>query len=277
MSDCSNNIGECLAYLFENVVSTVFSAFSSLWSVKDDDDEARLPPDWTLATIDIEKLIIFVFLSCFFFVLNMFLWETMWLKPMKLLAVFVHEMSHAIACWLTCGEVLAIKVFSNEGGVTHFRGGIQLCIIPAGYLGCAFWGAVFVALSGGRIASTIVASLISIALLISLFYSPNRVMIKLSLGFFVLTVGCIAIEWYVFSPFLNFLTLYYGVSIGTFSVYDIRDDLIMRTVQGSDAYACYEIIPCCYPKCVGVQFILIALVFQVIGIYLALVWLTTKG
>lgn len=27
--------------------------------------------------------------------------------------------SHALACWLTCGSVRAIRVFDNEGGVTQ--------------------------------------------------------------------------------------------------------------------------------------------------------------
>ena len=43
------------------------------------------------------------------------------MKPMKLIAVFVHEMSHATACWLTCGKVEGIEVHLNEGGVTKYR------------------------------------------------------------------------------------------------------------------------------------------------------------
>jgi len=57
----------------------------------------------------------------------------------------------------------------QKGGVTKYTGGIRLIVIPAGYVGCAFWGGFFVALSGSRIGATVVASLITFALLLSLW------------------------------------------------------------------------------------------------------------
>jgi len=56
-------------------------------------------------------------------------------------------------------------------------------------------------------------------------------------------------------------------------VRDIYDDLIVRTAEGSDAVACHALIPCCFPRCVGVQFWCVAFVFQIAGIYFALLWL----
>ena len=38
-----------------------------------------------------------LFIHCFFH-------RTEILKPFKLLGVFVHEMGHAVATWVTCGE-----------------------------------------------------------------------------------------------------------------------------------------------------------------------------
>jgi hypothetical protein len=146
-------------------------------------------------------------------------------------------------------------------------------VIPAGYLGGAFWGGFFVVMSGNRISATCIASVFVVALLISLRYSPNALMVFLCLGFAAVTIGFILIDWLVIDPFIQFITLYYGVTIGSFSVYDIWDDLITRTVEGSDAKACHELIPCCLPRCVGVQFALVALAFQGLGLYLALVWM----
>eukprot|EP00543_Licmophora_paradoxa_P002390 CAMPEP_0202452518 /NCGR_PEP_ID=MMETSP1360-20130828/10715_1 /ASSEMBLY_ACC=CAM_ASM_000848 /TAXON_ID=515479 /ORGANISM="Licmophora paradoxa, Strain CCMP2313" /LENGTH=83 /DNA_ID=CAMNT_0049071361 /DNA_START=30 /DNA_END=277 /DNA_ORIENTATION=+ len=83
-------------------------------------------------------------------------------------------------------------------------------------------------------------------------------MVCLNIGFALLTIIFIAVEWLVYNPILEFVTLYYGVFIGAFSVYDIYDDLITRTVEGSDAHACHKIYPCCLPRCVGVQFAIIA-------------------
>ena len=107
---------------------------------------------------------------------TLMLWRTPLAKPQKLIAVFVHEMSHATACWLSCGKVMAIEVYDNEGGVTKFTGGCQCLIIPAGYIGCAFWGALFVVLSAHRISATCVAGLFAAGLVATLFFRPNKVL-----------------------------------------------------------------------------------------------------
>lgn len=232
-------------------------------------------PNWDLSKCCGDEEIIFLSLMCGYFLANFFLWNTALLKPMKLIAVFVHEMSHATACWMTGGKVTAIEVYSNEGGVTKYIGGKRCIIIPAGYLGGAFWGMVFVILSGNRTAALVSACLFLLALAVSLFFAPNRVMVFLCVGFIVLTTVFILLDRLVFHPLLQFLTLYYGVFIGSFSVYDIYDDLITRTVEGSDAHACHQLIPCCLPRCVGVQFAVVALGFQAVGLYLALVWMSS--
>ena len=116
-----------------------------------------------------------------------FLWNTMLMKPMKLIAVFVHEMGHATACWMTCGKVKGIEVYGNEGGVTKYVGGWRWFIIPAGYVGGSFWGAFFVVLSGNRWGALAAAILFCIAMCVSLFYSPNKTMVFLNLGFITLT------------------------------------------------------------------------------------------
>mmetsp|Transcript_4588 Transcript_4588/g.6775 ORF Transcript_4588/g.6775 Transcript_4588/m.6775 type:complete len:237 (+) Transcript_4588:68-778(+) len=231
--------------------------------------------DWDLSKCCGDEEYLFMGLFGVYCAINLALWKTPLLKPMKLIAVFIHEMSHATACWMTGGEVDAIEVYNNEGGVTKYRGGKRCLIIPAGYIGCSIGGGAFVALSGDRIASTVSASIFVFSLCLSLKYSPNSVMTMLSLGFSLVTLLFIFIEWWVFSPILEYVTLYYGVTIGVFSIYDIYDDLITRTVDGSDAHACHKLIPCCIPRCVGVQFALVALGFQALGVYLALVWRTS--
>lgn len=100
-------------------------------------------------------------------------------------------------------------------------------------------------------------------------------MFLLSVGFIILTAGFILLDRLVFDPTLQFLTLFYGAFIGSFSVYDIYDDLITRAVDGSDAHACHDLIPWCLPRWVGLQFAAVALGLQALGLYLALVWMTS--
>ena len=121
------------------------------------------------------------------------------LKPMRLITVFIHEMSHAVACWLTCGNVMQLQVYENEGGVTKYIGGCRCLIIPAGYVGASFFGMIFVILSGGRKTATFAAASFTFSLLFALCYSPNRVMVYLCLGYAVVTLSFIFVK----AKFLN--------------------------------------------------------------------------
>jgi hypothetical protein len=99
--------------------------------------------------------------------------------------------------------------------------------------------------------------------------------VGISLAFTTINVIVILIDWFIFTPLVEYVSLFYGVFIGIYSVLDIYDDLVTRTADGSDAVACHQIIPCCLPRCVGVQFWLVAFIFQVIGLYMALVWMVS--
>ena len=103
-------------------------------------------------------------------------------------------------------------------------------------------------------------------------YKPNGIVVGISLAFTALNALVIFLDWFVYTPIIEYLALFYGVFIGYYSVIDIYDDLVTRTAEGSDAVACHQLIPCCHPRCVGVQFWIVAFAFQVAGLYLALVW-----
>jgi hypothetical protein len=180
------------------------------------------------------------------------------------------------ACWLTCGTVTAIRVFENEGGVTQYIGGCRILIIPAGYVGSAVWGSFFVMLSGGQKTATGAAASLVLMLLVSLCYAPNRTMVKINLFYAVITSIFICLEWMVFSPILNYVVLFYGEFVGVHAIFDTYQDTIKRTVQRSDAYACYELCPCCLPKCVGIQWALLNILLQILGVWIALVQMSNE-
>ena len=215
---------------------------------------------------------LFIFLYIVYVALALLTWRSFLAKPMRLMAVFLHEYSHATACWLTGGEVKQLEVYENEGGVTRYRGGCRCLIIPAGYVGCAIFAMIFVILSGGRRTSTVAAVGFTVALLISLCYSPNKTMVYLNLAYAIVTITLLIIEWRIYTPILQFAVLFLGVFTGIFAIADIHSDTIVRSVHGSDAYACYmEVCPCCLPRCVGIQWALLAIACQLLGIWIALV------
>ena len=224
--------------------------------------------DWSCCN---DSQTLFVLLYIAFCAIALVTWKSLLAKPMRLMSVFLHEMSHAVACWISGGTVYNMEVYENEGGVTRYAGGCRCLIIPAGYCGVSIWSMIFVILSGGRKTATVAASVLTFCLLLALCYSPNKTLVYISLAYATVTAACIYIEWAVYTPLLQFVILFYGVLIGLFAVADIHDDTIIRTSERSDAYACSTgVWPCCYPKVIGLQWAIFALVCQIAGIYIAL-------
>jgi hypothetical protein len=61
-------------------------------------------------------------------------------------------------------------------------------------------------------------------------YKPNGVVVALSLCFSAINIACIIIDWFVFTPFLVYVTLFYGVFIGWFSVsFTCYDYFVLKT------------------------------------------------
>ncbi|GAB2242264.1 hypothetical protein Droror1_Dr00019039 [Drosera rotundifolia] len=119
-----------------------------------------------------EQVAFLVTVGAFTFVI-LLLWRTVLLTPFKLITVFLHEASHALACKLTCGQVEGIQVHANEGRVTKTHGGAYWLILPAGYLGSSFWGMALVLTSADLISAQIAAGCLAVALLIVLFIAQN--------------------------------------------------------------------------------------------------------
>jgi len=63
------------------------------------------------------------------------LWQTPAVLPLKLLVVFFHEASHAVAIIATGGEVVTLSVSLDQGGFVLSRGGNRFVALTAGYLG----------------------------------------------------------------------------------------------------------------------------------------------
>lgn len=85
------------------------------------------------------------------------LWRSVILAPIKLVAVFLHEFSHASATWLTCGKVSGIEVNEYFGGLTRSRGGSRWIILSAGYTGSVVWGSFFILMTWDKTPTRVAA------------------------------------------------------------------------------------------------------------------------
>ncbi|HLV34076.1 MAG TPA: M50 family metallopeptidase [Spirillospora sp.] len=63
------------------------------------------------------------------------------LYPFRLFVTFVHEAGHSLMAAFTGGRVIEFTVHSNGTGIATTQGGNRFLILPAGYLGAAFFGA----------------------------------------------------------------------------------------------------------------------------------------
>lgn len=220
----------------------------------------------------------YIFLGCYggFMVLMYLLYWRDVMKPLKLLAVFVHEMGHAVAAWLTCGRVHSVTVMADESGLAVYQPGLKVIIYPAGYVGGSFWGAMLVTLSADRMGSIVGASLMCLSFCAALVWNPNKLVVRLSTGFLCLTAAAVLVELFILESVLQYLTLFYGVSFGYYAVKDTFDDCVYRNLPDSDSTRCSQNLwPCCAPRFIGIQMLLLAISLQVLGLYFALVWLMT--
>lgn len=197
------------------------------------------------------------------------------LLPFKLVTVFLHEASHAVACKLTCGHVEGMQIHADEGGMTQTRGGVYWFILPAGYLGSSFWGMVLILASTNLIAARIAAGCLAAALIIVLFVAKNWTLRGLCIGFIIV----LAIVWVLQETtkvrILRYIIMFIGVMNSVFSIYDIYGDLISRRVHTSDAEKFAEVCPCpCNGVGWGVIWGLVSLVFLGVATYFGLVILS---
>jgi len=68
------------------------------------------------------------------------LWPTPVVAPLKLLVVYLHELSHGLAAILTGGSIEQLNASPQMGGFAVTRGGSRFAILTAGYLGSLVFG-----------------------------------------------------------------------------------------------------------------------------------------
>jgi hypothetical protein len=154
--------------------------------------------------------------------------------PFRLFVVFLHEIGHGVAAFLTGGRVLSIGISPDEGGVCVTRGGIPFVVLNAGYLGSLLFGALFLLLGVRRNAAPVVGAIGVFTVVAALLY------VRTWFGFaYTLVAGLVlllvaarlqpaASEWLLAA--IGSMSMLYAVA-------DIASDVIFRHPGTSDAAA----------------------------------------
>jgi hypothetical protein len=161
------------------------------------------------------------------------LYSTPVLYPLKLLIVFFHEASHALATILTGGQVGEMAVMMNQGGHVLSSGGSRFIILNAGYLGSLLWGVIIFAVAArsktDRLAMTILGVIMG---LITLWFARNLFTIVFGL---LTATAMILAGRYLRNSVNDFLLRLIGLTSMIYVPLDIFSDTISRASIISDA------------------------------------------
>lgn len=161
-------------------------------------------------------------------------WEYPILYPLKLLVVFFHESSHALATILTGGTVAELVINPQQGGHVISQGGNQFIIISAGYLGSLLWGvAIFIATVKSRYDKMIMMVLGLTVILITVILSSS----VFSWIFGLLSgAAMLLMAKYLADKYNDFALRLIGLTSMMYAPLDIYSDTISRSHLQSDAY-----------------------------------------
>lgn len=155
--------------------------------------------------------------------------------PLKVLTVFLHELSHGLGAVVTGGEIVSIELTANEGGLCMTRGGSAFVVTSAGYLGSALWGALLMVIGFRTRADRGVVAFLGFCLvLLTLRYV--RTVFGFTYGL-VSGAGLVALAWLLPAAVSDLTLKTIGVVSSLYAVWDIGSDTLVRNVPGSDANA----------------------------------------
>ncbi|WP_424978085.1 M50 family metallopeptidase [Leisingera sp. S232] len=161
------------------------------------------------------------------------LWQTPALLPLRILTVFLHELSHAAATLLTGGEVVSLSINPYEGGMVVSRGGSRFLGLSAGYTGSLLIGsALFIIALRTDWDRKVLALFGAITLAVAVFYVRET----FALGFTLAAAALMLAASRYLSLNINDMVLrLIGVSSMIYAPLDIWDDTIARSDLQSDA------------------------------------------
>jgi hypothetical protein len=161
------------------------------------------------------------------------LWDSAWLTPLKVLVVYFHEGSHALAAVLTGGEVMHLKLFPGQGGEVMSRGGNLFIILTAGYLGSLVIGAALFLLAAHTRYDRVWTGLMALGILIlALLYVRQLYALGFALA---AAVAFGALAWWGSHRLNDIVLRIVGLTSIGYVPLDIYSDTLARPQLFSDA------------------------------------------
>jgi len=164
------------------------------------------------------------------------LWDQWPMRPLRLLVVFLHELSHGLMAVATGGRVIGIEITPYEAGHALTEGGHVFLITSAGYLGSVVWGALILWLAGKTTRPAWVTAALG-ALLIVLAVWWVRPALSFAMPWSIATgVALIALAYRFPRIGHRWMLWFIGLTSCFYALFDIRDDILRQPGMYSDAY-----------------------------------------
>ncbi len=161
------------------------------------------------------------------------LWRFPFMWPLRMLIVFLHEASHALAALLTGGDVLSLSLSPQEGGSVSSRGGNGFIIASAGYLGSLLLGSIlFLMALRTRYDRWVVGLLGASMLLLALLYVRELFPLVFCIGGGLALLLCAK---FLKAEMNDMVLRIIGLTSMVYVPYDIVSDTLARSYLRSDA------------------------------------------
>ncbi len=195
-----------------------------------------------------------------------FLWNTLFVYPLKIFVVFMHEVSHGLAAIATGGRILEIQINPQQGGHALTQGGSRFWTLTAGYLGSLLWGGIILLLAARTRFDKAISILIGVGMVaISIGLGESTFTYLFGIGF---GVALIAIGFYLPEVVNDWVLRIIGVTSCLYAILDIKSDVLDRSSLRSDARMLSEVTGIA-TEIWGALWILIAIALTIWFLYLA--------
>lgn len=161
------------------------------------------------------------------------LWQTPVMIPLKILVVFLHELSHAIMTIATGGEVVSLSVSPRQGGLVMSAGGNRFLTLTAGYLGSLLIGVMLLVIALRTRADRLMMGGFGVVMLVvAAFYIRDLFALAFTAG---TGLGMLIIARFLSCEVSDLLLRVIGLTSMIYVPYDIFSDTIARSALRSDA------------------------------------------
>ena len=186
--------------------------------------------------------------------------------PLQIFVVFMHEVSHGLAAFLTGGNIKEIEINPQQGGHALTTGGNRFLILSAGYLGSLIWGGIILLLAARTHFDKAISALLGIGMVgITIGFGSDTFTYLFGVGF-----GVVLIAFGLFLPEAanDWILRVIGLTSCLYAILDIKSDVLDRSHLRSDARMLAELtdLPTLFW---GIVWIIIAIVLTIWFLYLS--------